>query len=481
MNASVLIVHGSFGLVLALSLLQNGVSVRVVDKETSHRVGERGAGIMLHSLLGTLPDIQKIAGPIPKRRVYGLSDVTKPLKEQELVVNSEPTPDTPYPNAWVIGQNHLESILRAHIKKYGVEVDLQFNDHVTAHLVRTAEGKNTRNLPTSLPYWADGAHSVVRKQLGFRVEMKIGDIIIKEGLTRDCWHFWGDFHSKMRGRAAPFSQDLEVYSFVTTGIDLRHVTATSGREDFINAIEEFTGRKDLVYGIWSGLTAIDVDFRPNVRMVNKFHVGRVFIAEVYAAHCHSPTGGQGMNSSSQDSFNLGWKLASILDTYDEERSPNEKDKELAWARGGELRMLGVNYRTSSIVIDDVPWINSLVPPITAGDRAPDAPKLLQVSPFKEETSLFRLFGSSYHTVLVFGGSAAQHSTLLETVEKLPRDWSRQPWYSKDNQEYTIPEGFDSILHSDGELNIVVVRPDGVVGARVGTMENFDKYFSRIFL
>ena len=46
------------------------------------------------------------------------------------------------------------------------------------------------------------------------------------------------------------------------------------------------------------------------------------------AHCHSPAGGQGLNSSVQDSANLGWKLAlvhkglapdSLLDTYAEER------------------------------------------------------------------------------------------------------------------------------------------------------------------
>ena len=54
---------------------------------------------------------------------------------------------------------------------------------------------------------------------------------------------------------------------------------------------------------------------------------RVFIAGD-ACHTHSPKAGQGMNVSMQDSFNLGWKLASvllgrcshdILHTYSEER------------------------------------------------------------------------------------------------------------------------------------------------------------------
>lgn len=52
-----------------------------------------------------------------------------------------------------------------------------------------------------------------------------------------------------------------------------------------------------------------------------------------AAHTHSPKGGQGMNVSIQDSYNLIWKLGavitngadpSILETYDSERRPVAK-------------------------------------------------------------------------------------------------------------------------------------------------------------
>jgi 3-(3-hydroxy-phenyl)propionate hydroxylase len=49
-----------------------------------------------------------------------------------------------------------------------------------------------------------------------------------------------------------------------------------------------------------------------------------------AAHVHSPVGGQGLNTGVQDTVNLGWKLAqvvnrnspdSLLDTYHAERHP----------------------------------------------------------------------------------------------------------------------------------------------------------------
>ena len=68
------------------------------------------------------------------------------------------------------------------------------------------------------------------------------------------------------------------------------------------------------------------------RVTDRFDDGgaepRVFIAGD-ACHTHSAKAGQGMNVSMQDAFNLGWKLASVLDgragadllrTYSVERS-----------------------------------------------------------------------------------------------------------------------------------------------------------------
>src|SRR5262249_46899770 len=48
-------------------------------------------------------------------------------------------------------------------------------------------------------------------------------------------------------------------------------------------------------------------FRPQVRMVDRYRVGRVLLAGD-AAHVHPPSGGQGLNTGIQDAYNLGWKL-----------------------------------------------------------------------------------------------------------------------------------------------------------------------------
>jgi phenol 2-monooxygenase len=70
---------------------------------------------------------------------------------------------------------------------------------------------------------------------------------------------------------------------------------------------------------------------------------RVFVAGD-ACHTHSPKAGQGMNVSMGDTFNLGWKLISVLEghsdpmllaTYSEERRATAKaliDFDHQWSR-----------------------------------------------------------------------------------------------------------------------------------------------------
>ncbi|MFD7061150.1 FAD-dependent monooxygenase [Streptomyces sp. NPDC059906] len=87
---------------------------------------------------------------------------------------------------------------------------------------------------------------------------------------------------------------------------------------------------------WKRLTGVDIShgelvwasaFGDAARLVTEYRRGRVLLAGD-SAHVHLPAGGQGMNTSIQDSVNLGWKLAavlrgaatdSLLDTYHSER------------------------------------------------------------------------------------------------------------------------------------------------------------------
>ncbi|SDD15526.1 FAD-dependent oxidoreductase [Glycomyces harbinensis] len=69
-------------------------------------------------------------------------------------------------------------------------------------------------------------------------------------------------------------------------------------------------------------------FHSDERQAPTYRAKGVFLAGD-AAHCHSPAGGQGMNTGIQDAANLSWKLAAVLrgadpallDTYEAERHP----------------------------------------------------------------------------------------------------------------------------------------------------------------
>ena len=161
---------------------------------------------------------------------------------------------------------------------------------------------------------------------------------------------------------------------------------------------------------------------------------RIFLADD-SVHTHSPKAGQGMNTSIQDIYNLGWKLAGVLQgrykrevlaTYEKERRPIAQqliafDAKLAAAFGGtatanELRSvytdsqvfaqrIAVKYRPSILMAGTEaeeeeenlidadpkpastdPWNSSIVkakqklaPRMPIGQRLPSHPVLIHAS------------------------------------------------------------------------------------------------------
>jgi 2-polyprenyl-6-methoxyphenol hydroxylase-like FAD-dependent oxidoreductase len=142
----------------------------------------------------------------PSIRNYDPQDGTKVAKEFQMLPHAEPTSAVPYPNGMNLGQEGHEAILRKHLEKYGVKVELgtelvsftQDNDKVDVVLKKVENG-NEEKVSVKWLVGADGARSVVRKTLGlsFLGEEQplegtvLGDIYMKNGLSRDFWHVWG--------------------------------------------------------------------------------------------------------------------------------------------------------------------------------------------------------------------------------------------------------------------------------------------------
>ncbi|KAF8178161.1 FAD binding domain-containing protein [Mycena galopus ATCC 62051] len=524
---------GPSGLILAFILLQNGVSVRIIDKETNHRIGSRGAAIQprtleLYDILGILPNIRKAGVPIPPMEKYERGEL-KSMGSIILSPNLEPTPDTPYPNVHNIRQDYHEDILRAYLEKLSCSVELgtelvsfeQFPDRVVARIVKTDSDGSHHEETTTFDWLVgtDGAHSVVRRQLGLcflgetrEGDVALGDIIVEEGLDPKSWHMWQEPPKLLILRSGSTSN---MFMFLCSGHSHDLTDKTMTREEFIEHFYALTDRRDVKFGPATWLST----WRPNIRMVDNMRVGRAFIAGD-AAHCHSPTGGQGLNSSVQDAANLGWKLAlvqkglappALLDTYSEERlrviaqmlklttdlyvnTFKGKTNDDSWARLGSLNMLSVNYSGSSIVQEDsdpVVGANAYSlgrSGVQAAYRAPDAPGLVRARSEDAPTTLFSVFSVAVHTVLLFGGEKTSRAEVLrrlpkaavKAVQLLPQgqtadDSATSALVLEDRAGHA----FAGYRVPVDKLTVVVVRPDGVVGAVVPDAEGVEQYFKKI--
>ncbi|KAG0703601.1 FAD binding domain-containing protein [Suillus ampliporus] len=532
---------GPAGLVAALTLLQNGIPVRIIDKDPNPRVGLRGSGIWPRSLelfnFLNVPEVNNLGKPISLIRSYkpGTLEV---LKDSAMVLEMEPTPAVPFHIPKIVGQQLLDVVLRRHLQKFSCSVEMgtelrsfkQEEEGVTAVLAKNGV---LETFDTKWMIGADGAKGVVRKQLGltFLGETRddfciiTGDICLKGvGLDRMYWHQFGTWQERALSLRPTDEVGEDGWQFFITDREVEMTKIVQSEERIFETIASFIPTE-----ITFNKLAWVSEFRANIRMVNKFSEGRVFVVGD-AAHVHSPTGGQGLNSSVQDAFNLGWKLAlvengladkSLLETYSSERLPVISEMleittsilNQAITTGGiaarhnpKLSMLGINCRFSNIVLDEFATPVEGKPinaygvldegHLEAGDRAPDAPNVLQVGRRESDVkTLFSLYRPWYHTVLVFAPSLVDATPILGTLEAcdhsvvckavvLPSSAPVTPIASSCADVVLVDQegyAYSAYLVEANQTKVFVIRPDGVIGAIVHGAEGVKKYFSKIFL
>ncbi|MGZ3146835.1 FAD-dependent monooxygenase [Lentzea chajnantorensis] len=318
MDTQVLIIGaGPTGLTLALDLARRGVGFRIVDASPAPFAGSRGKGLQPRSMevfhdLGVIEPILAAGRLHMTMRAYNGREV---LREWDVHEGRHPTAERPYARTMLIAQFRVEQALREALPQaveYGTALTSFTQDDSGVTAVVGSETVRARYL-----VGCDGGKSFVRKQLGVSFvgethedqRMLVGDVRLS-GLDRDHWHSWG-------GRADRWLAlcplpDTDLFQFQATG------DGEPSLELYRQIVRERTGLDDVVLheATWMSL------YRTNIRMVDRFRVGRVFLAGD-AAHVHSPAGAQGMNTGIQDAYNLGWKLGmeTLLDTYESERKP----------------------------------------------------------------------------------------------------------------------------------------------------------------
>ncbi len=491
---------GPTGLALACDLARRGVRFRNVDKADACLVGSKGKGLQPRSLevmddFGIVQDVLSNGRFHIPFRAY---DAGKVVGERAPHEGRNPTPSTPYASPLVIPQWRVEQALRGLLERSGDKVEL------ATELVSIQQDENSvtatlRHHDTEEPIRchylvaADGGKSFVRKFLDVPFEgetwkeerMYVGDVRLR-GLDRDAWHSWPNHPAGWLALCPlPSTDQFQFQAQVPPG-DEREPSL----ELYQQLVRERTQGMDveLTEATWLSL------YRPNIRMVSRYRVGRVFLAGD-AAHVHSPAGGQGMNTGIQDAYNLGWKLDSVLrgapdtllDTYEEERLPvaanvlglstklyrqvtTEGEEKIR--RDAVTLQLGITYKAMSLS----QTVEGAKLRIASGDRAPDAPGLNAKG---EAVRLFDLFRGPQFTLLrLFGGGL--EGAELRGVKFV--DVRHAPFEKvSSGQIYVDAFGHVADAYGGGEGEYVLVRPDGYIGW-IGFRENLGElreYLGRV--
>ncbi|MER5717231.1 FAD-dependent oxidoreductase [Streptomyces sp. NPDC002132] len=379
---------GPCGLTLGVDLARRGVDALVVERGGTLFPGSRGKGLQPRTLevfddLGVLEAIRAAGGGYPTGMIWQDGRRTG---EHRMFDPAEATEDSQYAEPLMVPQWRTQEILRTRLEELGGTVAFgrevvgiaQDEEGVTAHFTSGPDVR-ARYLVA-----ADGGRSGVRRALGVGMTGEsvdprptlVADLRIT-GLDRDNWHIFPE-----RGEDDGFlaicplagTEDFQAVAQFPEGTEV-DLSLDGVRK--IVAARSHLAPEDVTEVRWAS------DFRPRAALADRFRAGRVFLAGD-AAHIHSPAGGQGLNTSVQDAYNLGWKLgavlrdgadATLLDTYEEERRPvaaemlglSTRVHRGEARRGAATRQLGIGYRESSLTEDTRETPGA----VRAGDRAPD--------------------------------------------------------------------------------------------------------------
>jgi 2-polyprenyl-6-methoxyphenol hydroxylase-like FAD-dependent oxidoreductase len=476
--------------VLACDLARRGVRFRIVESSPDppdERSGSRGKGVQPRTLevyddLGIIDAVHAAGGPYSPAMAWDGPRQLGPPKFHR-IERREPTPTVPYPSMWMLLQPRALGILRARLRELGGRVEFgtklagftQDADGVTASLEHAGGGIEA----VRARYLAgcDGARGVVRAGSGVEFASEIldphpmitADVVIP-ALEPTHWHMWDQAKggALWLGPLAQMKDCFQLYAkFEDEEPDLSH-------EGLRRLVRERTGRPEL--DVCEVLFASHFGSRSG--MARHFQIGRVFLVGD-AAHVHPPAGGQGMNTSVQDAYNLGWKLGQVLrcgaprdllETYEQERLPvaaallqfvvqmhkdwlgKARDKEEP--RKGEHMQLGLNYRGGPLSVDARGAVAEDV--TRAGDRAPDA-RLTDAT--GAPVRLFDVLRGPHFTLLAFGDAEPP------APDACCRDGVRA-------QRVVGPgraAGSGALIDGTGEAHriygdgLILVRPDGYIG------------------
>lgn len=526
MNTDVLIVGaGPTGLTVANLLARLHVNFRIIDAKAGP-VNESRALVMAGRTLELLEKLDLAdRATTAGQKMLAVDILVNGQPAAVLSLSAEGRQVSPYQHSLVYEQSQSERLLLEGLQNVGAQVEwnsrllsLTQSEQEATVVIRGSDG-HEETITAGYVVGADGANSVVRPALGLALE----------GSTYHYGFFLADVEMTWpRGRDKWYLNLTRegFYSFFPMyGGNRFRIVASAPPQQIARGELGFEELRDLLarqHGLAIRMTSADwiTIYRVHHRMANHFRVGRCFLLGD-AAHLHTPAGGQGMNTAIGDAFNLGWKLALVvnkqahprlLESYEQERQPVARailsgtdtvfslqvTGNAFWQRTRlalipplvkMIKVLGLEewvYKTAAQM-----WIEYRKSPavsersahsrrrsVRAGDRAPYG---FFEDNTSQGTSLFHLLKGVEHHLLLFEGvqREANLQTMQEKVEDLLKD-------------YAFPVAIHPILAENGTLQkiydvriprLFLIRPDGYIAysGRATDLASFRTYLDRMFI
>lgn len=509
MRTDVLIVGaGPTGLSLACQLIRHGVDFIIIDKKEtttpySKAIGVQARTLEIYEQMGLADKLIGLGTIFERVRMFAGGKVRGEADFSELGRGL-----SPYPFALVVEQGKHETLLYDFIKSHGKDVSWQTGlesftqdeSSVTANIRKSGGAAET--VRAKYVVGCDGAKSLVRHSLG--LEFK-GSTFERMFYVADVELDWEFGHDALQ----VFLMESALLAFFPMKGDRHYRIVGTFPEEYAKdegdvLYEEIEERIKQDAELDLDITKVNwfSTYKVHTRHVNKFSVGRCFLAGD-SAHIHSPAGAQGMNTGIQDGYNLAWKLAlvlkgraslELLNTYNEERLPNAEIltkttdqffdlaasprpllsflriyvfpyvanlalrlnsvKKFVFPRISQIR---ISYRKSSLSITDGDFT------VKAGDRMP----YFEV----EGKSIYDILREPKFHLLVFNDGTSNAPEINDDFGGLA-DFHTMPLYPH------IAEIFDN-----DETFCVLLRPDNYIGyiAENSSIENVKDYMKKISL
>jgi len=354
MDTDVLIVGaGPTGLMLANQLARRGMRAMIIDRHSHPARETRALGVQARTL-----EIYQKLGIVDRALELG-----KVGDGANLWANGEQKGHvpfgnagrhvTPYPFILVLGQDDNERIMGEKLGTFDLPV--QWNTELVAleqkpdlveATLRQADG-STRTITAAWVAGCDGARSAVRElnkiefpgapyeHVFYVADVEMTGTMVPDEVNIYLWKSGFHLFFPMRGK-----DHWRIVGILPKPLRGRDDVAF---DDVVPSIRDEAGSA-LSFGSCSWFST----YRIHHRAAARFRDRRCFVLGD-AAHIHSPVGAQGMNTGLQDAYNLGWKLALVvqgkadaplLDSYEAERIPVAR------------RLLETTDRAFRIVVSD---------------------------------------------------------------------------------------------------------------------------------